>query len=90
MPVQSCALRAGLVHYFAHARPFVVAEHDGVFEPEPIPARCDQALPQREPTSGIGDRNDPGMTELHLLLQAIAKDLGDPSNWSAPWSFLTH
>lgn len=27
------------------------------------------------------------MTELDLLLQAIADDLGDPSNWSAPVEF---
>lgn len=32
-------------------------------------------------------RYDPGMTELDLLLKAIAEDLGDPSGWSAPVEF---
>jgi hypothetical protein len=32
-------------------------------------------------------RYDPGMTELDLLVKAIADDLGDPSDWSAPVEF---
>jgi hypothetical protein len=32
-------------------------------------------------------RYDPGMTELDLLLKAIAEDLGDPSAWRAPVEF---
>ena len=32
-------------------------------------------------------RYDPGMTELDILMKAIAEDLGDPSSWSAPVEF---
>jgi len=41
----------------------------------------------RVPPATSSARYDPGMTELDLLVKAIAEDLGDPSGWSAPVEF---
>lgn len=56
-----------------------------------LPAPCHNRFVLDKRPAGVESAEyDPGMTELDLLLKAIAEDLGDPSVWSAPWSFVTH